>query len=330
MEWCITGGLLVLSALFSGLNLGLMSLGPHDLKRKIALYNDQRAVKVYSVRKNGNLLLVTLLLGNVAVNTVLSVFLASLMTGILAVVLSTLLITILGEIVPQAVLSRHALAIGAKTVWIVKIFLFLLYPIAKPISYVLDKTLGEELPTMFSKKELISILEEHSTRRESDVNAHEERIAHGALTYGAKPVKDVMTPRSSVMFLGAEQELAGATLRSVVDDGHDRYPVHGASIDEIVGVLYVRDIIGNEGKTAGAIAKKPVYFIHEEQLLDEALSLFIKSRHHILIVANSFEEVVGVLTLEDILEEILSAEIVDEFDKYVDMRAVAKAHKRAQ
>ena len=71
MEWIVTGSLLLLSALFSGLNLGLMSLGPYDLKRKIDQGNKQ-AEKVYSVRKNGNQLLVTLLLGNVAVNSVLS------------------------------------------------------------------------------------------------------------------------------------------------------------------------------------------------------------------------------------------------------------------
>src|SRR6185369_1510939 len=94
--------LLAMSALFSGLTLGLMSLGPHELKRKIAL-GDVRAKRIFAVRKRGNLLLVTLLVGNVAAISTMSLFLESVSGGLLAGVLTTFLITIFGEILPQAV-----------------------------------------------------------------------------------------------------------------------------------------------------------------------------------------------------------------------------------
>ena len=187
MDYLVITALLLLSALFSGLNLGLMSLGPHTLKRKKEL-GDKQAAKVYEIRKNGNLLLVTLLLGNVAVNSILAIYLGSITVGLVAVVASTGLITLFGEIIPQAVFSRHALNLSAKIVWLVRIFIVVLYPICRPISSMLDWALGEELPTIYSRQELVNILEEHSESTDSEIKSHEEQIARGALTYGEKTI----------------------------------------------------------------------------------------------------------------------------------------------
>jgi metal transporter CNNM len=317
-----------MSALFSGLNLGLMSLSPHDLKRRIKL-GDKRAKKIYSVRKNGNLLLVTLLLGNVAVTTSLSVFLDSITFGVIAIIASTALITVFGEIIPQAVLSRYALEIVPHTVWIVRIFMFILYPICKPIAWALDKVLGEEMPTIYSRKELVEILEEHSSYKESDLRADEEKIARGALSFGNKIVKEVMTPRSVVLNLDADWKLNDGLLSKIKNDGHSRYPVYKNNVDTMVGILYVKDlIIYDGGRTVGEMAREPVNFIHEEQNLDEALRAFLKTKHHLFVVVNSFKETVGVVSMEDVMEEILQDEIVDEFDKYDDLRLVAKHRRR--
>jgi len=160
MVYVIVLGLLALSALFSGLTLGLMSLGPHELKRKMAL-GDMRAKKIYAVRRRGNLLLVTLLVGNVACISTMSIFLDSISSGLVAALATTALITIFGEILPQAVFSRYALRLGASTAWLVQGIMFVLYPVAAPLAWVLDKSLGDELPTMYSRKELVGILQEH-------------------------------------------------------------------------------------------------------------------------------------------------------------------------
>jgi metal transporter CNNM len=152
--------LLIFSALFSGLTLGLMSLSAPELKRKVAL-GDKDAKKVYPVRKQGNLLLTTLLIGNVAINAALSIFLGSIASGLTAGLTATALIVVFGEITPQAVFSRFALSLGAKTAWLVRIFIIILYPISWPIAWVLNKTLGEEMVTIYSKQELMKIVEEH-------------------------------------------------------------------------------------------------------------------------------------------------------------------------
>jgi len=154
MEYVITLLLIGFSALFSGLTLGLMGLDVHELKRKAKL-GDKNAIKIYPIRKHGNLLLATLLLGNVGVNSALSVFLGSIATGVVAGIVATALIFLFGEIIPQAVISRHALKFGAQTTWLVWIFLALLFPLTYPIAWVLNKMLGSEMPTIYSKHELI-------------------------------------------------------------------------------------------------------------------------------------------------------------------------------
>jgi metal transporter CNNM len=322
--------LLVLSALFSGLNLGLMSLNPHELKRKTEL-GDKKAKKVYPVRKNGNYLLVTLLLGNVAVNAVLAIFLGSLTAGLLAVVLTTALITIFGEIIPQAVLSRHALAISYRVVWIVKFFMIILFPISKPTAMALDKILGEELPTIYSKKELVNIINEHSVNDDSDVESHEEQIARGALTFADKKVNSVMTPKSVVRFLREDQMITLKLLLKLKDDGFTRFPVLEKRGDKVIGIFYIKDLLGEDiPKRVSALMRTPALFINKNSDIDDALTAFLKNRKHLFVVVDRKEEVVGVLTMEDVVEEIIGDEIVDEFDKYDDLRAVASLQAKTK
>jgi metal transporter CNNM len=138
--------LLTLSGLFSGLNLGLMSLTPHDLVviQEAGTTNDRKyAKKIYPVRKYGNFLLCTILLGNVLVNSTTTILLDTLISGGFAVAGATLAIVIFGEIIPQAICSRHGLRVGARTIFLTKFFMILTFPIAFPLSKVLDIILGK-------------------------------------------------------------------------------------------------------------------------------------------------------------------------------------------
>ena len=147
------------SAMFSGLNLGLMGLDVKNLEliTKGPFSNEQEerdakyAARILPLRRRGNLLLCTILLGNVTVNSGLSILMGDLTSGITGLLLSTFIITIFGEISPQAICSRHALVVGAHTVWIMYIFIFLFFPISFPISAILDKILGEEVGNILSK-----------------------------------------------------------------------------------------------------------------------------------------------------------------------------------
>ncbi len=325
MTYIIVFTLILLSALFSGLTLGLFSLNKDDLQRKVKL-KDTQAIKVYQVRKNGNLLLCTLLIGNVAVNSALSIFLGSIVSGFTAGIMATFLIVIFGEIIPQATFSRHALTWGARLTWLVKILMFILYPVCWPIAWALDKILGDEMPTVYSKCELMKIIEDHENLKESEIDKDEERIVKGALSYSDKTAQDVLTPRTAVFSLSGEQKLDDKTIVKICKTGHSRIPVYGGKLDNVIGVLYVKDLpaVNCKNKTAGEMARKDILFTDYNKPLDELLDAFKKSRHHLFVVLDEYGGVSGIVTIEDVLEEIIGAEILDEYDKDEDMQVVAK------
>ncbi|KAK7086719.1 Metal transporter cnnm2, partial [Halocaridina rubra] len=164
LQACFIALLLILSGIFSGLNLGLMALDKTELKILSNTGNPtekKHAQKIEPVRAHGNYLLCTLLLGNVLVNSTLTILLDGLSTGLIAVIGSTIGIVIFGEIIPQAVCSRHGLAVGSRTVWLVRIFMVLTGPMSWPISKLLDCILGEEIGQAYDRdhlKELIKII----------------------------------------------------------------------------------------------------------------------------------------------------------------------------
>ena len=325
MDYVIVISLVALSGLFSGLTLGLLSLDKNELKRKIFIGNED-AKKVYAVRKKGNQLLCTLLLGNVAVNSAIAIFLNNIASGLIAGFVATALILIFGEIIPQASFSRYALKVGAKTAWLVKIFIAVLSPICWPLAWILDKALGEELPSVYSKKELMKIVEEHEDLKESDVDADEERIIKGALSYSDKTVEEVITPRTVVYAISADEVLDNKMLDKIKEEGFTRIPVYQGKIDNVVGILYAKDLINIKlGIKVKSIYKKEnVLTVSRNEKLDKLLNIFIKSKTHIAFVKNEFQGLDGVVTLEDILEEIIRKEIVDETDKVPDMQEMAR------
>lgn len=163
VQLIIIGTCLMFSALFSGLNLGLMSLDRTDLK--ILCNTGTEIEKNYAraiqpVRDHGNFLLCSILLGNVLVNSTFTILLDGLTSGLLAVVLSTLLIVIFGEITPQAICSRHGLAVGAKTIYVTKAVMLVTFPLSYPTSKILDYLLGEEIGNFYNRerlKELVKV-----------------------------------------------------------------------------------------------------------------------------------------------------------------------------
>lgn len=184
VQWILIILLVVMSAIFSGLTLGLMGLDLTGLEIVMEgdnAANSEAAKKIYPIRKKGNLLLCTLIVGNVAINALLSILLAEKAGGVLGFVISTCTIVIFGEILPQALCSRYALEIGSRTLPLTKIFLFLFWPICAPLAYVLDKFLGDELATTYSAAEMKKLLQIHVAEGRFDQETAE--TMKGALAY---------------------------------------------------------------------------------------------------------------------------------------------------
>jgi len=325
MEYVISFVLVVLSALFSGLTLGLLSLDSNTLSRS-AKHGNKDAIAVYPLRSKGNLLLTTLLLGNVAVNTALSIFLSGFASGLMAGLMATALIVVFGEIIPQAVISRKALWFGARTVWFTKAVIILFYPIAYPISWLLDYFLGSEMPTFYSKRELMEIISEHEDSDNSPIDADEERIVHGALQFSHMRAREVMTSAENVTLFDENQKLTDDFFEKINSCGFSRIPIFSGEETNIIGILYVKDLLIEDddisiNQTEEAF-ERSFLTVGGNDFLDVVLAKMLKRKQHLAIVKNKKGNFVGVISLEDIIEEILQQEIEDEDDYEYDLSSL--------
>lgn len=306
--------LIFLSAAFSGLNIGLMMVRPEELKRK-ARQGDPIAEKVYHYRKNGNYLIVCILLSNVAVISILSLLLESVVGGIIAGLLTTVLVTAFGEILPQAVFSRKGYRLSRYFFWLLDIMFFVLWPIAKPVSKFLNNVLGDELPTLLSREELQHMVADHAQSNLSAIDHDESRIVAGALTYSTSKAGDIATRLEDVMYVNAHDLIDSTKLHTLKHSGHSRIPVYSTEKEDFVGILYVKDLLGRTIPAhVSKVYRERLQSIDENTPLDTVLSRFIQTKSHLFMVTNAESKPIGIITLEDVLEEIINREIHDEFD----------------
>jgi len=326
--------LISLSSLFSGLTLGLLSLDTTGLE--IVMSGDDpdlaaKAKAIYPVRQDGNLLLCTLVLGNVMVNALLSILMAEYTGGIIGLFSSTMLIVIFGEISPQAICARHALTIGSKTVPIVRVILFIMYPVAKPLAYCLDRALGAELATIYSNAEMMKLFQIHV--QHNAIDAETAGAMTGALTYKNIMVKEVMTPIDQTFMLHVDEKLSFETIAKIFKTGFSRIPIYEITKDNIIGLLFVKDLIFLDPEDEIPIRNfvqifgRGVHVVWPDDKLGDVLAELKKGSSHLAIVRDvnntnasqdPFYEVKGIITLEDIIEKIIGDTIVDETDEYVD------------
>lgn len=177
--WLGIGFCVTQSAMFSGLNLAFFSISKLRLEIE-ASKNNKDALKVLSLRRDANFLLTTILWGNVGVNVLLALLSNSVLTGVAAFVFSTIIITFVGEIVPQAYFSRHALSMASLLSPALRFYQILLFPAAKSTALILDKWLGAEAVQYFQEKDLQELIEMHIMSEETDIERVEGR---GALNF---------------------------------------------------------------------------------------------------------------------------------------------------
>ncbi|XP_032889945.1 metal transporter CNNM2 isoform X4 [Amblyraja radiata] len=324
--------LLCLSGMFSGLNLGLMALDPMELRIVQNCGTDKEknyAKRIEPVRRQGNYLLCSLLLGNVLVNTTLTILLDDIAgSGVVAVAMSTVGIVIFGEIVPQAICSRHGLAVGSNTIVLTKFFMLLTFPASYPVSRLLDVILGQEIGTVYNREKLLEML--RVTDPYNDLVKEELNIIQGALELRTKTVEDVMTPLRDCFMIACEAILDFSTMSEIMESGYTRIPVYEGEQSNIVDLLFVKDLAFVDPddctplKTITKFYNHPLHFVFNDTKLDAMLEEFKKGKSHLAIVqrvnnegeGDPFYEVLGIVTLEDVIEEIIKSEILDETDLY--------------
>lgn len=192
---------------------------------------------------------------------------------------------------------------------------------------------------LFEREDLVRLLDTQKAQPDNRINPEDLAMAQSVLQFSTKLVRDGLTPRRVVQAAAADESIGPVLMDLLHKSGHSRFPVYSGTHENIVGVLYLRDLV--QAKARGHVSDhmhKQVCYVHEDQPLGEALQAILKTHQQLFVVVNSFEEYVGIITIEDILEAVIGRQIVDEFDQYEDLRAVAtrmaakdhKAHEKDQ
>lgn len=318
----------LLSALFSGLVLGLLSLDITDLEilKKCGTESERNyASAIIPMRRHSNLLLCSLVLGNVIVNAGIQFLLDTVFPGLIGFISTTVCITIFGEIVPQAVCARHGLAIGAKTIWITWIIIVITLPIAYPLSRILDIALGEEIAFVYDRERLQEYI--RITKSYNNLDAQEINIITGALRIKKVSISQVMTKLRDVFMLELDTVINYNLMLIIVKRGFSRIPVYSKNRKNIVGLLMVKDLaLVNPYsevtiKSLIVFYKHPIISVDEGHTLDIVFNYFREGKSHMALVRDhKKKEIIGVVTMEDIIEEVLQVEINDETDIVTDNR----------
>jgi metal transporter CNNM len=200
LTWIGIALCLVQSATFSGLNLAFFTIGKLELELE-ARKGNPRARRVLALRQDSNLLLVTILWGNVAVNVLLALLSGSVMGAVAAFLFSTVIITLFAEIMPQAFFSRHALAMASGLAPLIRFYQLLLWPVTRPTAWVLDRWLGPEAIPYFKERDLHQLIRLHMESTETEIDWVEGRGAMNFLTLDDVPLGregEVLDPDSII------------------------------------------------------------------------------------------------------------------------------------
>src|SRR5665213_565521 len=309
--------LVAASAVCSGLNIAVMSLDLGDLRRKAKLGN-RAAARVLPLRRNGHLTLASILLTNVAAVSATSLVLNQRFDGWAAGLMSTLLIVIFGEVLPQALFSKNPLAWSSFFAPLLKGMMFITFVVSKPLQLLLDRLFPHEHPQLQSRHELGLLIAEHLDTNESELDEDEVEIIRGALQLSEKRVRDIMTDVRHTYWLTRETLLDDAKIDELKLQGFSRIPIFNNALTKCYGLLLMKDLVDvdfdDNHYTVDDMPLYPVQLVGSMTALDTMFRKFISAGTHLIPIERD-DKIVGIVTIEDLIEEILGHEIEDETDR---------------
>jgi len=309
--------LVLVSAVCSGLNIAVMSLDPADLRRKAKLGN-KAAQHVLPLRTHTHLTLASILLTNVAAVSASSLVLEQRLNGWLAGIISTLLIVIFGEIMPQALFSKNPLRWSNAFAPLLKGMIAVTYIISRPLQLLLDKLFPHQRSALQSRKELGLIVNEHMDSESSELDDDEIEIMRGALSLSEKRVRDIMTDIRHTYWLTLDTPLDDAKIDEIKEKAFSRIPIFSKSLTKCYGILLMKNLIDvdfdKNSFRVDDMPLHPVQLVGSMTALDTMLRKFISTGTHLIPIEKD-DQIVGIVTIEDLLEEIVGHEIEDESDR---------------
>jgi len=319
--------LLISSALISGAEVAFFSLQIKSLEDTEDAELTQSIKRVISLLKKPKRLLATILVANNFINIATVLLFTSISKTIfksienqlivlfIEIGIITTIILIFGEILPKIYANRNALAFSKRIAPIIR-FLdkFLLFWVTYPMSQTtifLERRLGDK-KNQLSVDQLSQALE---LTGEDETTSDEQRILEGIVNFGSTDTREVMCPRIDMFALSDELTLE-EIIPLILEQGFSRIPVFNEKKDNIKGILYIKDLLPNL-KTPNyewqTLLKPPIY-VPENKKLDDLLKEFQQKKNHLAIVVDEYGGTSGLITLEDIMEEIVG-DISDEFDE---------------
>lgn len=311
--------LITISAVCSGLNISFMSLDIAELERKAKLGNKQ-AKRVLPLRRNSHLTLAAILLTNVGAASATPLVIGDAFNGIIAGIASTILLVIFGEIFPQALFTRNAMEFCSHFAPAMRAMVFVTYPLSKPLQLLLDRLFGDAKRVLHSRHELGIIISEHLGTNESELDDDEVEIIRGALQLSEKRVRDIMTPMKKVFWLEPHAKLNKKQLLAIKKSGRSRIPIFNKTSTVCYGVLLVKDLLAVDfTERPQRVDELPLHStktVGSMTALDTMFRKFIGAHTHLMPIERD-NKIIGIVTIEDLLEEIVGHEIEDETDRII-------------
>ena len=320
---------LVFSAYFSATETAFSTLNRIRVKN-LAEKGSKRAAKVMKLADDYDTLLSTILIGNNIVNLLSASLGTLLFTSLianqdLAATLSTVVLTVIvlvfGEISPKTIAKKMPERFAMFSAPIINALLFIFKPFTflfKKLQDLLSKLVKNDEDKGMTEEELISIIEE--AEEEGDIDEQESTLIKSAIEFNELEVGDIYTPRIDITAI-PEDVTNDEIAKVFVDSGYSRLPVYKGDLDNITGILYYKDfytkILGTEHSISEIIHSKPVFYVTKTLKINELLKELQERQLHLAVVTDEYGSTAGIVTLEDILEEIVG-EIWDEHDEIIE------------
>jgi putative hemolysin len=299
----LIGILLICSAFFSGSEAALFSLNTVQVER-IRERGGVLGRLIASILQRPTNLIITFLVGNEIVNVALAVTATSLALILygdggeyIAIVATTIILLLFGEVTPKSLAVRYPEHVARLVAWPIQVFAYVITPLRWALRKLVDA--------------LVEISED-----EGIIDQEERNLIQRVFEFGGHRVSEIMTPRTDIFALEVSEPLTAA-LSKIKDNRFSRIPVYEGSIDQIIGILYAKDLLPHSRHPELEVQVRdllhPVFFVPESKRIDDLLREFQRNKVHMAIVVDEYGGVSGLVTMEDALEELVG-EIVDEFD----------------
>jgi len=318
--------LLICSALISGAEVAFFSLTPSVIEEQKEAY-PKKILKIENLLKKPKRLLATILVANNFINIGMVLLFASLGNLVFGDVVNefvrlfieigliTFIILLFGEILPKIYANKNSMIFSRFMVGIIyfldrKLLFFITYPMSS-VTLFLERNFGQKSNT-FSVNTLSQALE---FTEQKDTTKQEDQILQGIINFGATDTKQVMCPRIDVFALDKEMTFE-EILPLIIEKGFSRIPIYKDKMDQIDGILYVKDLMPNISTPNFKwqdLLREP-YYVPENKKLDDLLNEFKVKKMHMAVVVDEYGGTSGIVTLEDLIEEIVG-DISDEFDE---------------